>query len=476
MIRKNDEVKETHVELSSFRDPCGFLFWQSDRLYRQINPAGARDYDLLMTGGLYAELVGKGRLIPHAEDEIAKSPDGRAYRIVRPEMIPYISYPYEWCFEQYRDAALLTLDIALCALDKGMILKDAASYNVQFRGGSPVFIDTLSFTRYREGQTWDAYGQFCRHFLAPLLLMSGVSPSCAKMTVLYIDGIPLELASAIMGGKWKWRPSVYLHLYLHARQVVGASSGKKIKKIAIPLISLKTIIANLRKLIAKLKSPRGDTEWAAYYDTMLNYSDEVFKYKGVLVARFLDTCDAKSVCDIGANRGEFSKYAAERTGGHVVAYDVDHTAVNQHYLYVRANKKANVLPLVIDLTNPSPAIGWANEERKPLEKRANFDCIMALALIHHLAISNNVPLEKVAENFSRLGRHLIIEFVPKEDSQMKKLLLNREDIFENYNEAGFESAFARYFELVKKEPITGSTRILYLYKTNSMKEKKCVHD
>lgn len=351
------EVAETYGEPSSFRDPCGFLFRQGGVLYRQVNPAGAQDFDLLMAGGLYAELVVKEWLIPHADDETAKSPDGRAYKIVRPEIIPYISYSYEWCFEQYRNAALLTLDVALCALDKGMILKDASAYNVQFRGGCPVFIDTLSFARYREGQTWDAYGQFCRHFLAPLLLMSGISPSCAKMTALYIDGIPLDLAAAILGGKWKWRPSVYLHLYLHARTVAGASSNKKPRKISIPLISLKAIIANLRKLIAGLKSSPGDTQWAAYYDTMLNYSDEAFKNKGALVARFLDDCGAVSVCDMGANRGEFSKYAQERPGSFVVAYDVDYTAVNQHYLHVKESGKANVLPLVLDLTNPSPAIG-----------------------------------------------------------------------------------------------------------------------
>jgi 2-polyprenyl-3-methyl-5-hydroxy-6-metoxy-1,4-benzoquinol methylase len=243
-----------------------------------------------------------------------------------------------------------------------------------------------------------------------------------------------------------------------------ASSEKKLKHISIPLISLKAIISNLRKIIDRLKSSPGDTEWAAYYDTMLNYSDEAFKNKGTRVTKCLDDCGAVSVCDMGANRGEFSKCAPERTGSYVVAYDVDHTAVNQHYLHVKATGKANVLPLVLDLTNPSPAIGWANEERTPLEGRANFDCIMALALIHHLAISNNVPLERVAEYFSRLGRHLIIEFVPKADSQVKKLLLNREDIFENYTESGFESAFACYFELLKKETITGSSRTLYLYK------------
>lgn len=461
------ENSKNRREPGSFRDPCGFLFWQGGELYRQVNPAGAKDFELLMSSGLYAELVGKGWLNAHEVDDLAKSPDGGAYKILRPEIIPYISYPYEWCFEQYRDAALLTLDIAVCALDKGMLLKDASAYNVQFRGGRPVFIDKLSFAPYRQGQPWEAYGQFCRHFLAPLLLMSGVSPASAKITRLYSDGIPLDLAAAILRGKWKWRPSVYLHLYLHARKSATASSDNKLKEISIPLNSLKNIISNLRKVIAGLKLSSGDTEWGTYYDTMLNYSDEAFKNKGALVEQFLEVCQAESVCDLGANRGEFSKYAARRENGYVVAYDIDHTAVNHHYLHVKAQGTTNVLPLVIDLTNPSPSIGWAHEERASLEERACFDCVMALALIHHMAISNNVPLEKVAEFFSRLGRHLIIEFVPKKDSQVQKLLLNREDIFTNYTQAGFESAFDPYFELMIKEPVAGSQRTLYLYRTKN---------
>ena len=242
---------------------------------------------------------------------------------------------------------------------------------------------------------------------------------------------------------------MYLHLYLHARKVTGSSSDKKLKEIRIPLNSLKNLISSLRRLIAGLRSAPGGTEWAAYYDTMLNYSDEAFKSKGALVAQFLDACAAESVCDLGANRGEFSNCAAQRANSFVVAYDIDHTAVNQHYLQAKAKGRGNVLPLVIDLTNPSPAIGWANQERASLEERAGFDCVMALALIHHMAISNNVP---------------------KIDSQVQKLLLNRGDIFEDYTQPGFESAFSRYFELMKKEPVAGAQRTLYLYRTKNERE------
>jgi hypothetical protein len=454
-------------EQASFRDPCGFLFRKDGCLYRQINNAGAEDYEMMMNCGLYADLVNKKWMIPHTEDCNIESIDGKAYKILHPEIIPFISYPYEWCFEQYRDAALLTLDIALHSLNQGMILKDASAYNIQFIGCRPVFIDTLSFVKYKEGQVWDAYGQFCRHFLSPLLLISGVSPACAKISSLYIDGIPLDFATKILRGRWKRKPSIYLHLYLHSKQVEGASSDKKIKIRKISLFSLKAIINNLRKIIMGLSLPQRNTEWASYYNSMLNYSDMAFKEKGRLAEQFLNECGAKFVCDLGANRGEFSKNAAKLPDSYVVSYDVDYSAVSEHYKHVKTNNNENILPLVIDLTNPSPAIGWANEERYSLQERANFDCIMALALIHHLVISNNVPLERVAEFFSRIGNYLIIEFVPKTDSQVKKLLLNREDIFQNYSEPSFESAFACYFKLVRKEIILGSERTLYLYKTSN---------
>ena len=466
----NAASQDSRREPGSFRDPSGFLFWQEGVLYRQVNAAGAEDYDLLMRSGLFDELAGKGLLVGHTADHLSKSPDRKAIHIIRPEIIPYISYSYEWCFEQYRDAALLTLDIAFRALEKGMILKDGSAYNVQFRGGRPVFIDTLSFAAYRQGQPWAAYGQFCRHFLAPLLLMSGVSPGFAKNMALHLDGIPLDFAAAVLRGKWKWRPSVYLHLYLHARNVTNVIAGKKLPEISIALASVRNLIANLRKLIAGLRPAAGGTEWESYYDTMLNYSDEAFTSKGELVASFLDACAPGSVCDLGANRGEFSKHAARRNGSHVVAYDIDHTAVNQHYLYAKTKGIDNILPLVIDLTNPSPALGWANEERDSLLGRAGFDCVMSLALVHHLAIANNVPLGRIADFFSRMGRHLIIEFVPKQDSQSQRLLQNREDIFDEYTQSGFEAAFSRHFVLMKKASIRGSQRTLYLYKGKNTKE------
>lgn len=416
-----------------------------------------------MSSGLYKELTNKEMLISHEEQEDIKIEN--CYKLIKPDIIPFISYPYEWSFSQYQDAAILTLDICLKALENGMILKDASSYNVQFFQGKPIFIDTLSFDKYQEGQTWDAYGQFCRHFFAPLLLMAKKSPALAQLMRVYIDGVPLDLVSSLLPTFSKFNFGVYLHIHLHGKKQNDVQLSDK-KMLAKPLAkkSLVAILTNLRNSILNLKINNIDTEWGNYYEKMLNYSDQAFANKAQIVEKFLRKTKAKFIGDMGANKGEFSKIASKLENSYVVSYDIDHTAVDKHYRALRANNIKNILPLLLDLTNPSPAIGFDNNERLTVEVRANWDCVMALALIHHLSISNNLPFEQIAEYFAKLAKFLIIEFVPKDDSQVAKLLLNRKDIFPNYTLEYFEQIFSSRFDLLEKELLADSTRVLYLFK------------
>ncbi|HOW91704.1 MAG TPA: hypothetical protein PK883_05240, partial [Anaerolineaceae bacterium] len=203
---------------ASFRDPSGFIFKRGGVLYRQVNRAYQKAYDKLMSGGLYAGLTADGLLIPHEEvDEPPADPE-LVYKIIRPQVVPFISYPYEWSFTQLKDAALLTLAAARSALEQGMVLKDASAYNIQFVGGKPVLIDTLSFDLYKEGAPWDAYRQFCQHFLAPLALASLVDIRLIQLLRVYIDGIPLDLASALLPGRTKFGlAGLAVHIHLHAR-------------------------------------------------------------------------------------------------------------------------------------------------------------------------------------------------------------------------------------------------------------------
>jgi ribosomal protein L11 methylase PrmA len=428
---------------------------------RYVSKSYAADYDYLMQSGLYQELVDSGLLVPHKEvAEKTKDPD--RHRLLEPEIVPFISYPYEWSFSQLKDAALATIKIQQDALKHDMVLKDASAYNIQFHNGKPLLIDTLSFERYKEDEPWVAYRQFCQHFLAPLALASYVDIRLLKLLREYIDGIPVDLTARMLPSRTRFKPGLGLNIHLHAKTQRKYADAKKYKKSKVSQRAMSNLIYSLERLIESLSWKPGGTEWGDYY-SFTNYDKRAFKAKADIVEGMIKKAKPKSVWDLGANTGEFSRLAS-RQGIFTVAADVDPVAVEKNYLAVKQQAETSILPLLMDLTSPSPDLGWANRERDSLENLGPSDLIMALALIHHLAISNNVPLAEVASYFSRLGKYLIIEFVPKEDSQTQKLLTSREDIFGDYNQTGFEEAFGKYYQVVQKAQVKNSKRTIYLLK------------
>ena len=440
----------------SFRDPSGHLFVRDGVLYRQVNESYRTDYDHLVESGLYDALVGAGMLVAHEGAPVGLANDGGAYKVIQPQRVPFISYPYEWCFSELKDAALLTLDIQKKALDHGMSLKDASAYNVQFVQRRPTMIDTLSFEKYKEGLPWVAYRQFCQHFLAPLALMAYSDVRHGSMLRTYIDGVPLDLASKLLPWRTRLKLGLFMHVHLHARAQARHAATAAKPKGKMSLTALRGLIDGLSSTVRSLKWRRGKTEWGGYYDDT-NYSQAAMERKREIVSAFLDRTGAASVWDLGANTGEFSRIAASK-GAATIAFDIDPVAVETNYVDGGSD---DVLPLQLDLTNPSPGVGWANTERMSILERGPADTVMALALIHHLAISNNVPLEHLAEFFAGACQTLIIEFVPKEDSQVQRLLATREDIFPNYDQSGFEAAFAAHFEIEERAEVDGSQRVLY---------------
>ena len=446
---------------ASFRDPSGFLFSREGTLYRQINRVYASDYARLMESGLYEKLIKAGLLIPHVETDQAPVWEEAAFKVIQPERVPFISYPYEWSFSQLKDAALATLSIQRRALKANMSLKDASAYNIQFVHGRPVLIDTLSFETYKEGQPWVAYRQFCQHFLAPLALMALVDVRLSQFLRVYIDGVPLDLANELLPWKTRLNFGLLTNIHLHAgAQKRYAGKAVRSRRGTMSMEALTGLIESLESTIRKLNwNPRG-TEWGNYYD-ITNYSDAAFEHKKQLIGEWTRRVKPLLVWDLGANTGVFSRLA-NNAGAHTVAFDIDPAAVEQNYRQMKDEKVENLLPLVLDLTNPSPAIGWANRERDSLGQRGPADMVFALALIHHLAISNNVPLSQLADFFAETGKWLAIEFVPKSDSQAQKLLASRKDIFPNYTREGFESAFAERFNIHAAIPVNESERLLYL--------------
>jgi len=331
--------------------------------------------------------------------------------------------------------------------------------------GRPVLIDTLSFDLYREGAPWDAYRQFCQHFLAPLALASLVDIRLIQLLRVYIDGIPLDLASELLPARTKLGLSglaVHIHLHARAQQQYSDKQVSQSQSISLSKAAFLNMLDALEKTILPLKWEPQGTEWGNYYNST-NYTDDALKTKGDIVGRFVEKAAPRTAWDMGANNGLFSRELSRR-GVETIASDIDPAAVEQDFQAVKADREEHLLPLVIDLTNPSPALGWAHHERSSLLERGPVDLVMGLALIHHLAISNNVPLPAVAEFFASAGRWAIVEFVPKSDSQVKRLLATRKDIFDQYHEQGFETAFAQFFTLEDKAPIPGSERTLYLFK------------
>lgn len=450
---------------SSFRDPSGFLFKRDGVLYRQVNQSYQENYDQIIASGLSAELISKGQLVAHDEAEITPFEPDKAYKVIKPKRIPFISYPYEWSFSQLKDAALLTLEITKQALSKGMILKDASAYNIQFLDGKPILIDTLSFDLYQEGSPWEAYRQFCQHFVAPLGLASLVDIRLIQLMRVYIDGIPLDLASELLPGKTRLGLSgLALHIHMHARmqRQFANSNDAQPAEAKLTKSALLNLLNGLRETINGLTWEAKGTEWGEYYNAT-NYSTEALRQKGKIVAGMIEAAAPATLWDLGANNGLFSREASKR-GVLTVASDIDPAAVEKNYLAIKQNQEKNLLPLVIDLTNPSAAIGWANQERDSFSHRGPVDMVMALALIHHLAISNNVPFASLAAYFASLTKWAIVEFVPKSDSQVKRLLKTRKDIFTEYSENGFEEEFTRWFTIEQKVPVPGSQRTLYLLK------------
>lgn len=448
---------------SSYKDPSGFVFKHEGIYYRHVAPRYSSDYDTLMKSGLYKKLTDKGWLIPHT-DLTGKVVSSGAYKVLKPTQIPFINYPYEWSFSQLKDAALMTLDMCLLGLEHGMILKDASAYNIMYHEGRPVFIDTLSYETYKEGAPWIAYGQFCRHFLAPLTVSAYKDLRFIPLLRQFLDGFPLDLVSNLLPKKTLLNMGLAMHLHAHAK-AQGQLGGKKIgaaKTARISKFQLTGLLRGLRGTIEGIKLPKAKTQWGEYYSDH-NYSESGFKHKQEVIAQIVKKHKVGTLLDIGANNGEFSRFAGKHASL-VISTDVDPNAVEQNYQIVKKEKEANILPLYLDITNPSGGVGFALQERSSFFQRGNVDSVMALALIHHLAITFNLSFDLVARFFAHVSPTLIIEFVPKSDSQVVRLLQNREDIFDNYTEENFEKEFGKHFTILEKILVKDSLRNIYVMK------------
>jgi SAM-dependent methyltransferase len=443
-----------------------------DAVYRVLSEHGAADWRALAESPLLDRLTSEGTLVATEEvpgdalGEFAGILAESTEAVLRHERIPFVSYPYEWTFGMLRDAALLELDLELAALEEGLTLKDATPYNVQFRGSAPVFIDVGSFERLREGEPWAGYRQFCMLFLYPLLLQAYKNIPFQPWLRGSIDGITPSQAVRFFNLRDRLRRGVLTHVALHARlerryeEREGGDVKEDLRKANFKTELVKANVQRLRKLVAGLGWKAGDTAWTNYRQDC-TYSDAEAERKAEFVRDAVASAGPGLVWDMGCNDGAYSRVAAEHAD-YVVAFDYDHATVEALYRSLRAEGEQRILPLVANLADPSPGLGWRGLERRPLEDRGTPDMALALALIHHVSITANVPVAEFLDWLLGLDCALVIEFPTREDPMVRKLLSGkREGSNADYELETFERLLGERFQIGRSEPLPSGTRVLY---------------
>ena len=457
------------VDAGSFRDPRGRVLRVNGRVFCTVMPCAVDDFEFARSTGLIERLVADGWLIAESivdDDALGEAAAGARYVLEHPRL-PFISYPYEWPFAALKAAALHHLDVHLAALEHGATLSDASAYNVQFRGAKPVFIDSLSFRRYRGGEFWLGHRQFCEQFLNPLLLGALVGVAHNAWYRGELEGITAGTLSRVLPLRRGLSPNVLAHVLLQAR-FQGRDDGRDraeriIGKRRLPQAAFKRMLGGLRRWIARLE-PAGSRRsvWRDYADDNSYTADET-RRKRAFVDAFVRNLRGGMVWDIGCNRGDYAEAALAAGAGSVVGFDSDPGVLDLAFSRART-KGLDFLPLCLDAANPSPGQGWAQRERQGLAQRANAEALLALALVHHLALGRNVPLPAVVDWLIDLAPEGVIEFVPKTDPMAKALLRLREDVFDDYSEETFVHTLERRATPVRVETVSASGRRLFQYR------------
>ena len=452
---------------ASFRDPAGQVHVLDGRVFRVVTPAALGDFQFAMSDPRFRRFVDEGAVVSSREvdapDADIPVPDGG--KVYEHPRVPFISYPYEWSFSLLKRAALHHLDLQIALLPGGISLSDATAYNVQFFGSRPVFIDALSFRRYEEGEYWTAHRQFCEQFLNPLLMHSLLGVPHNGWFRGALEGIPTqEFARLVPWSKrLSWRLLAHVLLPAQMQKRSSAQQAKAAMEKPLPRSAYLGMLHQLRAWIAGL-SPKGSekTVWGDYADNN-SYGDAEFEAKRRVVGAFVGVAKPKMLWDLGCNTGVYSQLALENGAEAVVGFDADHGALEKACLRATA-ESLNFLPLYQDAANPSPNQGWASQERTGLAGRSGgADALVALAFVHHLAIGRNIPLDRFVSWLVSLAPRGVVEFVPKGDPMVKKLLALRKDIFPDYTLESFESLLARHARIVATETITDSGRTLLAF-------------
>ena len=453
---------EPSFDPGSFRDRHGRVLYRDGEVLRYIDSDGLQEWTALQGTRFFPCMLREGGVVG-TERLPEAAPDGWS-AVLRHDRIPFVSYPYEWCFSMLKDAALLQLDLLQASLQEGFILKDSSAFNFQWKGVRPVLIDVLSLKKLAPGEVWTGYRQFCQMFLYPLMLQAYRHVAFQARMRGGIDGISPEEMNRVLSFRDRFRAGVFTHVYLQSKfqQKMGQSPRDVKSELQQAGFQREMVLANvggLQKLVQRLEWKPDRSEWSGYTATT-SYSSGEAAAKEVFVTDVIATRKWGLVWDLGCNTGQFSRIAARRAD-YVVAMDADTLVIERLYGALKVEGSANILPLVMNLADASPALGWRGCERKAIGERGAPDLILGLALLHHLVISANIPVADLVAWLTSFGSSLILEFVTREDPMVRKLLLNKEDQYTDYHVEYFEKYLASRCRIVRRDAVSSGARILY---------------
>ena len=461
-------MREVTVDPGSFRDRTARVFHYDGKILRGLSDVALREWEALSSTNFYRRFSERGAIVPTRRLDPSPVPltsaGGSWTAVLEHEKLPFVSYPYEWSFEMLKDAALLQLALVLAALDEGIGLKDASAYNVQWKGASPVFVDVASFYKRAEREPWVGYRQFCQMFLYPLLIQAYRDVPFQPWMRGSIDGIDAEVCLNLMSARDYVRGGVLAHVYLQAKAQKAYNSTTRnvradLDKAGFDSRIIKANAERLRSLVAGLQWRPAQSTWSDYLKCG-HYEASDAEQKRAFVQGVAEAREWTLAWDIGCNVGVFSRIAAGRSK-YVVAMDADHLAIDKLYRALKQERVANILPLVVNVTDPSPNLGWRNLERRRITERGTPDLVLALALIHHVVIGGNIPMAEFVQWLRDLGGDLVIEFVTREDPMVVTLLRNKEDHYADYDTEVFERELGARFAIVKRQVLGSGTRIMY---------------
>lgn len=464
---------ELNYETGSYRDREGRVFYgEAGEVYRALSPAALAEWQAVSATRFFSEAMAAGKIVRTEEVSGGPAefalPDAGWAAVLRHEKIPFVSYPYEWPFGMLRDAALLHLELLEQALDEEVTLKDGTAYNVQFVGARPVFVDVVSFARLARGAPWAGYRQFCQTCLYPLLLQGYKNIAFHPFLRGCLDGISPADCARIMSLRDLLRPGVLTHVGLHAwlesdRAVRQSNVQEALPRAGFDKSLIKNNVAGLSRSIGKLNWNPPESKWSAYAGCN-SYSESDKCRKAAFVREAAAARPVGLAWDLGCNTGEYARIVAEHVR-YVVAMDADHLAVERFYQSLKVRPpsagEGMILPLVSNVADPSPNLGWRGLERKALDERGRPELTLCLALLHHLVLDAGIPMRDLLAWLAGLGTDLVIEFVDKNDPMVQLLLRNRRDNCADYEREHFEQCLNELFVVSRSEQLESGTRTLY---------------